>query len=182
MRPRYLVILVLALIGIVAILSVLLLSERSNPAEKTPTPTPTPTPKTDAVLSQKVSYSVPEELEAHDCANGMSVYLTPKGAPFDCSTAATAPIRMTLNSSGPTDCSQLQPAQSVTKHTCSSLFIDGRKTLKVVTEYSQAATPNVAAYHIDAKPGVASIEYRYKADQIYLRQFEDLARSVTIKP
>jgi hypothetical protein len=183
-KPHYFSILLAISAFLAGALIVFFLGTRMNNGNKTPTPSgnkPSANANASAGLRDVVTYSLPDAMTEATCPGSDNVYVLPVGDEAQCATNLAGPIRLALKTNGPTDCAELKPTQSVTKHTCSSLFIDGHKTLKAITEYSKTSSNNTAAYHVNTGKGVVSVVYTYASDQQYQQQFDELAQSIDVK-
>jgi hypothetical protein len=141
---------------------------------------------TDNDIKARISYTLPDGWKENTCpAKADTVYVTPAGSSLDCSADPSAPIKIYMDPQNTTDCQQLANPQNVRKHICSSLFIDGHKSLKTSTEYlkssSRAADMTISAYYISTSKGVAKVEYAYTSSDDYQNGFERLAASVKVK-
>ena len=136
-------------------------------------------------LKSLVSYSLPDGWKEASCpAVPDIIYVTPAGTTLNCSADPSAPIKIYVDSQGATDCQQLQGVQNVKKHICSSLYINGHKSLKALTEYPQSSSHSqnttVSDYYIDTGKGVVRVEYTYTASNDYQTGFEQLSSSVKV--
>lgn len=134
-----------------------------------------------------VSYTLPDGWTESKCPSaGGSVYIVPAGAdPADCSANPSSPVKISIDPGNAKDCNQLQNVQNVKKHICSSIFIDGRKTLKAFTEYNQESSfkkdTSISAYYLDTGKGVVKAEYIYNGSNDYEAGFDQLANSIKAK-
>lgn len=150
---------------------------------------PASSPESDSTqgeVKSVVSYTLPDGWRESSCPSVPgAAYVAPNGTDVDCSANPSSPVKISLDSGGATDCNQLQNVQNVRKHICSSVFINGRKTLKAETQYNQESSykkdTTVLSYHLDSGKGVIKVEYIYEADNRYGAGFEQLANSIRVK-
>lgn len=141
----------------------------------------------DTDVSALVSYNLPDGWTEASCPDAQgSVFVVPQGAPeVDCSATPSAPVKISIDSANNTDCNQLQSVQNVSKHTCISEFINGKKSLKAETRFNDQSAykqeTTVRAYYIDTGKGVVKVEYVYKDADTYAAGWEELAKSVQVK-
>lgn len=135
-------------------------------------------------VKELVMYQVPAGWAETDCGNGNLIYVRPAEAAQGCMVGTNPDSLISLSVKEQyTDCNQLQPKQSVTRHVCSSLFIDGNKTLKSTTTYPQ--NPNESAktisnYYVNTGKSVVRIQYVYHADNSHQPVFEALTNSIKV--
>lgn len=134
-----------------------------------------------------ISYVLPDGWKEASCPNAAgAVYVVPNGGGnVDCSANPSSPVKISVDGGNNKDCNQLQNVQNVSKHICSSEFINGHKSLKAETRYNQASSykkdTTIHAYYIDTGKGVIKVEYVYNNDNEYQAGFEQLAKSVKAK-
>ena len=167
------------------------LGHRNTPATTTSTTsnaTRTASSTPSAAVSALVSYTLPGGWAEASCTATAGVtYIVPAGTTADCATSQPTPIQIAVDSGNTTDCRQLQPTNNagIRDHTCLSLYIDGHKSLKALTEYSTASSYKVdttfSDYFIDTGHGVVKAEYTYTSDSSLRDSFEQLAKSVRVK-
>ncbi|MDB5186380.1 MAG: hypothetical protein JWL85_903 [Candidatus Saccharibacteria bacterium] len=128
-----------------------------------------------------ITYTLPDGAKEGTCPSAAStVYVIPSGADLNCDANPSAPIKISVDPQGATDCNQLQNVQNVKKHICSSMAIDGHKTLKSSTEQSNGETTD--AYYIDTGKGVVKIEYIHQSsNNQYQSDFDRLANNIKVK-
>lgn len=132
-------------------------------------------------VKDSVSYQVPAGYQEASCTSSPNVvYIVPSGTSSDCSANPTTAIRMSIDSQNITDCQQLKPAttEGIKKHTCSSLFIHGKKSLKNLTTINNATTQD---YYINEGSEVIKVEYTYSGSPDWQAAFDELAMSVQSK-
>jgi hypothetical protein len=157
-------------------------NSKTTPAHGTATQT---SAVTATGVKSLVSYSLPDGWKEANCpAVPDTIYITPAGTTLNCNADPSAPIKIYVDSQGATDCQQLQAVQNVKKHICSSLYINGHKSLKALTEYPQSSSHSqdttVSDYYINTGKGVVRVEYTYTASNDYQTGFEQLANSVKV--
>lgn len=131
-------------------------------------------------VSSLVSYTLPDGWTENTCADAAhKVFVIPQGTSLNCAGNPSAPIALYVDSRNTTDCQQLADVQNVRKHTCSSLYIDGHKSLKALTEDSAGTT--TSDYYINTGKGVVAVEYVYTSSNGYQTGFDQLATSVKVK-
>jgi len=135
-----------------------------------------------------VSYTLPDGWNQGTCSGTPdTVYITPSGTSLSCDSDPSAPIKMYVDAGNTTDCAQLKPAsnQDIKKHTCISLYINGHKSLKALTEYAAGSTyktdTTIAEYYIDTGKGVVALKYTYTSSNDFQAGFDELAKSVRVK-
>lgn len=152
-----------------------------------PNDSSTPNPSSDSSgVKALVSYSVPTGWTEANCEDGNLIQIVNTEDSRQTCIAEGSPN--SLVSIGVkdqiTDCKQLQSASDVKKHICSTVFIDGRKTVKSTTEYlasSSQVARTVSNYYIDTGTSVVRAQYIYAADNLYQQQFDSLVNGVKIK-
>jgi hypothetical protein len=137
-------------------------------------------------LKSLVSYTVPDGWQEASCDGDKdTVYVLPQEVSLDCNAVPAAPISISIDPQGATDCSELDDNQNVRTHTCKSLDIDGRKSLEAKTEFlptaGQGRGETFARYFIDTGKGVVKVEYRYSGDATYQQGYDTIAQSISIK-
>ncbi len=133
-----------------------------------------------------VGYTLPDGWKEGTCPNNTDrTYIVPDGSSLRCDSNPSAPIKITVDSGNATDCQQLANVQDVKKHICSSLYINGHKTLKASTEYLKSASHptdiTISEYYIDTGKGVVKLEYSYASANDYQTGFDQLANSLRVK-
>lgn len=135
--------------------------------------------------SELVNYTLPDGWETHTCEGSQATFVIPNGSTASCGSNPIAPVKISVDTGNRTDCNQLQNQREVKKHTCISLFIDGKKTLKASTEYLASSSYNketiVDAYYFDSGSGVVLAEYIHSDDNKYQSSFDQLANSFAAK-
>lgn len=190
MRPKMVGILLVLVTA--ALLGGWLIGRRNLPAQKTgnnstnQTSTASKVAATDA--KTLVSYTLPDAWSEDTCSTSANViYIIPKEATFDCDANPSAPIKIYVDERSVTDCQQLVPASNdgIKKHICISLYIDGHKSLKALTEYSSSTAyktdTTISGYYINTGKGVVAIEYTYTSSNDFQIGFDQLAKSVKVK-
>ncbi len=134
-----------------------------------------------------VSFSIPDAWKIAKRSNTpYKQYIVPVNTSLNCSQDPSAPVKIYVDSSGATDCQQLENVQNVKKHTCISLFINGHKSLKSLTEYpksnSYSTDTTISDYLINTGKGVIRVEYTYSSDNNdYQMGFDQIASSIRVK-
>jgi hypothetical protein len=135
-----------------------------------------------------VSYVLPDGWKASTCAaSAGSVFVVPKGTGnVNCNSTPSSPIKISVDPANNKDCNQLQNVQNVSKHICSSEFINGHKSLRAETVYNKDSSykkdTTINAYYIDTGKGVIKLEYIHEpTNSENLIGFEQLAKSVQTK-
>ncbi len=141
---------------------------------------------TNAALTELVSYQLPDRWEENSCEGSEASFITPNGTSVNCDAKPAAPIKMSVDSGNNTDCNQIQNQSQVKKHICSSVFINGKKTLKASTEFLESGEYGKAmvvdAYYFDSGSGVVKAEYVHSPDDTeHQADFEELVNSLTAK-
>jgi hypothetical protein len=187
----FLVILVIA--G--AIILWLILGRNNNKPATVPSTKNTPhqvnPQSTNTQLDSLITYKLPQGWTDADCVGkSETILIIANGQhPFCSSDAQNWPIKLTLDTQNTTDCHQITVDNSkVTKHICSSLFINGAKTIKSSTTYNDKSpyghATKVSDYYIKTGKGVVKLEYvdnqTVNTDD-YQAGFDQLAASVKTK-
>jgi len=139
-----------------------------------------------------ISYSLPPDWSSVSCEGSSEIILiVPSGkvSPRCDTVAENWPIRIFIDQKNTKDCNQIEvDNQQVTKHTCSSKFTDGHKTLVVSTTYNEksqyARATTVSEYYIDTSNGVVKLEAKddlASADDDHQAEFDQIANSVKVK-
>jgi hypothetical protein len=133
-----------------------------------------------------INYDLPGGWKENSCPEKADIYIAPAGTSVNCDMEPRAPVIISMNSEGATDCNQLQNVQNVSKHVCISEYINGKKALKAETVYgpdsSYKKDTAINAYYIDTGKGVVKLEYVHNPDDSNaLSGFEKLAKSVEAK-
>ncbi len=132
-----------------------------------------------------VSFTLPDNWKQGQCEGVTGILVLPIGTSADCSGNPAAPIKLAVDPGNNTDCNQLQNITGVKKHTCISLYINGHKTLKSLTEYpansSYKQDTSINTYYLDTGKGVVKAEYTYNSDNKYQAGFDELANSLKVK-
>ncbi|MBA3758445.1 hypothetical protein H0X10_02325 [Candidatus Saccharibacteria bacterium] len=134
-----------------------------------------------------VTFKLPDGWTEASCPNAAgSVFIIPAGAGgVDCDANPSAPVKVSVDTSNSDDCNDLQNVQNVSKHICSSLFINDKKTLKAETVYNQDSSykkaTTVQAYYINTGKGIIKVEYVYEGSNEYQTGFDELAKSIAVK-
>lgn len=160
------------------------------PAAKNPPHQVTPQSAA-APLEGLITYKLPKGWTDADCVGkSETILIIPNNQhPFCSSDAAGWPMKITKDANTTTDCNQIKVDNSqVTNHICSSLFINGAKTIKSSTAYNDKSTyghaTKVSDYYINTGKGVVKLEYvdnqTVKTDD-YQAGFDQLANSVQVK-
>lgn len=155
----------------------------SNQSQNQSDDTNAPTGKN--TVSELVSYTMPDGWETHTCEGSNATFVIPSGAMASCAANPVAPVKLSVDTGNHTDCNQLQNQREVKKHTCISLFINGKKTLKSSTEFlassSYSKETTVDAYYFDSGSGVVLAEYIHSNDTKYHASFDQLVNSFSAK-
>lgn len=156
-------------------------SQAPSPAASQPSTTE---PSKESNVKSIVTYVVPDGWKEADCnSNSGSIHLSPDN--IDCNSSPPAPVAIAVDPGNTKDCNQLQNAQEVKKHTCISMFINGRKSLKSSTEYLESSSykkaTTVNAYYIDTGSGVVKVSYTFNSDNQLQAAFDQFANSVNPK-
>jgi hypothetical protein len=135
-----------------------------------------------------ISYTLPDNWKEVECLDIKGpIFIVPAGSDsnIDCAGNPVAPVRLSVDPVNTHDCNELQSQQDVKKHTCISLFINGRKSLKATTEYLDSSSfkkaTTINAYYIDIGEKVIKAEYYYNSDNNYQVGFDQLANSIKSK-
>jgi hypothetical protein len=121
-----------------------------------------------------VSYTLPDGWQETACSSSSdTVYIESGSSTAGCS----APVKILVDAQNTTDCQQLKPAstEGVKKHTCSSLYINGKKSLKSLTDINGNST---ADYFVNTGKGVVKAEYTYSSNNGLQAGFDQLAMSI----
>ncbi|HEX8348456.1 MAG TPA: hypothetical protein VF598_00710 [Hymenobacter sp.] len=131
-------------------------------------------------VSAVINYTLPGGWQEGGCpAAPGTIYAGPGG--INCTDNPQAPVRIAVDPGRTKDCNQLKPGtDGIKKHTCISQYINGRKTLKSLTEYT-GSQPSVSAYYLDAGAEVVKLEYSYAGSNSFQSEFDQLSKSVTTK-
>lgn len=140
-----------------------------------------PTSKVDDLIT----YTLPDGWQKQVCENSDAIYIIPSRSSANCDNNPIAPVKLSVDSGNKTDCNQLQNQTEVKKHTCISLFINGRKTLKASTEFlansSYMQEMKVESYYFDTGSGIIKAEYFHTSSNEYQTSFDELANSINVK-
>ncbi len=140
-----------------------------------------------AEVKSLVNYTLPDGWKEINCnSTNKAVAILPNGVKgANCDDNPNSPIKISVDPSNAKDCNQLQNVQNVSKHICSSEYINGQKSLKAETRYNQDSPykkdTTVHAYYIDTTKGVVKLEYVYDTSNEFMMGFEQLAKSVQVK-
>jgi hypothetical protein len=154
----------------------------NNQPSSSVSPSPTSSSAASADVKSLVSYTLPDGWKEGTCPSSSSTaYIIPNGTTLNCSANPSSPIKIYVDPKNSTDCQQLKPTseQGIKKHICSSLFIDGHKSLKALTEVSSGST--VSDYFINTGKGVVAVEYTYTSGNGFQEGFDQLANSIQVK-
>lgn len=139
-------------------------------------------------VKNSVSYTLPDEWDEGVCpVSNATIYIIPPATSLNCNAKLSAPIKLYVDPQNTTDCQQLKPAstQNIKKHICSSLYIDGHKSLKSLTEYNAGSSyktnTTISDYYINIGKGVVAIEYTYTTANDFQVGFDQLAKSIKVK-
>lgn len=127
-----------------------------------------------STVKSLISYSLPKDWSEAECAS--EIHIGP-GASV-CNTGSPAPIIVSIDPQNNTDCSQLDGAQGVQKHTCRSVFIDGRQSLQAETVKDGTTT---VAHYVNTGNGVVKIAYIYADSNDYQPQYDQLVSSIDVR-
>ena len=135
-----------------------------------------------------VTYTLPDGWTEATCPNAPgAVSVMPAGAEaVDCGANPSSAIKISVDPSNTDDCNDLQNVQNVRKHTCISLYINDKKSLKAETIYTQDSSykteTSIHAYYINTGKGVIKIEYiHHSDDNEHQAGLDQLARSVQVR-
>jgi hypothetical protein len=132
---------------------------------------------TNSSINSLVSYTLPAGWSEASCPSAAGIiYIALNGTSSGCS----APVKIYMDSKNSTDCQQLKPSstEGVKKHTCSSLYIDGHKSLKALTDINNTST---ADYFVNTGKGIVAVEYTYTNANDSQAGFDQLASSIKVK-
>jgi type II secretory pathway pseudopilin PulG len=178
LRPKPLI-LVVALIAAVGLGWWTGSSNKQKPADNKQTQANSSSAPTSSVKSL-VGYTLPDAWQEASCPSSDAVYIIPNGSGgVNCSSNPSAPIKISVDSQNITDCNQLKDVQDVKKHTCLSLYINGHKSLKSLTESTNGAA--VSDYYVNTGKGVVKVEYTYNSTNEFQNGFDQLAKSIKVK-
>jgi hypothetical protein len=177
------------LVGLLVILVAVLLL-RLNKSESNTSSTQGVTSQNSAQPATQVdsliTYTLPSGWSKTTCDTSHIVYLMDSpGTNTGCSAKATSPISLAIDAQQTTDCNQLKGYEHITRHVCSSMFIDGHKTLKSSTTYNDESVYHTKTtlndYYLDTGKGVVKVEYTYTTDNKYQPELEQLMNSIKVK-
>jgi hypothetical protein len=168
-------------------------SDNNNPNNNNNTSTntsePTPTSNTSGSnVKSLISYTLPDGWNESICPNSSNtIYIIPNGSSLNCNANPSSPIKIYIDTQNTTDCQQLNPTSelNIKKHVCISLYINGQKSLKSLTEYSSDSIyktdTTFSYYHVNTGKGVVALEYTYTSGNNYQVGFDQLSKSVKVK-
>jgi len=182
--------LIIALVVVVAVIGVIIgwgsINDANAPGGATTTQGQDAASTTD--VKSLISYALPASWQEQSCADAdQYIYVVPSGAAFDCKADPRAPVSLMVDPRNTSDCQQVTAPNGVLRHTCKSLFIDGRKTILSETEYPKSEMypkpQTVSDYFVDTGKGIVQIEYVYgaKGSNTYQAGFDTLVQSVKIR-
>ncbi|MDB5163677.1 MAG: hypothetical protein JWS12_294 [Candidatus Saccharibacteria bacterium] len=127
-----------------------------------------------------ISYTLPSGWTDGVCpSTGDTIFVIPSTATApNCNTNPAAPITIATDPQSHTDCNQLNTASDVKKHTCISLYIDGHKSLKSLT---QTGSSTMLDYFINTGKGVVKLEHNYTGSATYQADFDQLVNNVKVR-
>ena len=188
-KRSYIITLVLVVLFVVVGIAGWRLGQSSNSDN---TKSKSPSTSTSNVASTNVtsivSYTLPDGWNEGTCPSASNViYISPNGTSLDCSTNPSSSVKIYVDSQSTTDCQQLAPSTNVDvrKHVCISLYINGHKSLKSSTEYSNGSAyktdTTISTYYINTGKGVVTFQYTYTSTNNFQYGFEQMAMSVKVK-
>lgn len=140
-----------------------------------------------------VSYTLPFNWGEAVCPSAPgSIFVIPSGgSEVNCdidnqSNNFISPVKISVDGADNRDCNQLQNVQDASKHVCISEYINGLKSLKTETIYTENSSYKrdtaINAYYVNTGKGVVKIEYFHSPnDKQYQPGFEQLAKSIKVK-
>lgn len=181
---------IVAVLVVGALLAGWLLGRGDNKTRDTGSTTPstsqpTSTELSKGAVSELVSYQLPDAWREQACEGNEAVFVVPNGTSANCSSNPVSAVKLSVDPGNNTDCNQLQNQTDVKKHTCISVFINGRKTLKASTQYLASSSykqdTTIESYYFDSGSGVVKAEYIYTTDNKFQAGFDQLANSLKTK-
>lgn len=141
-----------------------------------------------APVKDLVTYRLPDGWSEQTCPLREAVYFVPDGEEqIDCEVTSNAVVTMSLDAANTDDCNDLQNPQFVSRHVCSSLYINDMFSLVASTTYNQESSfgrsTTFDQYYINTGSGIIKLEYMHDGagSGSHMYDFEQLARSVDKK-
>lgn len=142
----------------------------------------------DEGLNKLVNYELPSGWGEVACSESGNEYLiVPEdNNNKDCANTNAPQIRISVDPNSYRDCNEIVNTEPVTKHTCISLFINGKKTLQTLTSYGKDSSfkedTTFKRFYFDSGPEVIEFEYKYNGTDNQLEsEFDELAKSAKTK-